>query len=110
VDVTHPVAIRSGAAAYFDLALRTDVDLHELQAADPDRTLAYASSDGGVELAEFSWPERVILVVGGEADGATEPMKDAHRLHIPQQIESLNAAVAGGILLWEASRQGVIQT
>jgi TrmH family RNA methyltransferase len=110
VDVTHPVAVRSGAAAYFDLALRTDVDLHELRAAEPDRALAYASSTGGAELADFTWPERMTLVVGGEADGATEPLTGALRLHIPQQIESLNAAVAGGILLWEARRQGAIRT
>jgi TrmH family RNA methyltransferase len=110
VDVTHPVAVRSGAAAYFDLALHIDVDLHELQAALPDRALAYASSTGGAALAEFAWPERLILVIGGEADGATEPLKGAYPVHIPQRIESLNAAVAGGILLWEASRQGAIRT
>jgi len=110
VDVTHPVSVRSGAATFFDLDLHTDVDLRKIQATHPDRPVVCASSSGGTELAKFEWPRQVILVVGGEADGPTEPLGGARPIHIPQHIESLNAAVAGGILLWEASRRGVLRT
>jgi TrmH family RNA methyltransferase len=103
VDVTHPAAVRGGAASYFSLPLNVNVQLSELRARCPHE-LVSASATGGTDLSAWSWPERVILVLGGEASGATESTEGAQAVHIPVQVESLNAAVAGGIIMWEAHR------
>lgn len=103
VDVTHPAAVRGGAASYFSIPLHVNVPLEELREHSGHR-LVYASSEGGADLASWGWPERVILVLGGEASGATESTEGATAVHIPVQVESLNAAVAGGIIIWEAHR------
>ncbi len=103
VDVTHPAAVRGGAATYFSLPLNVNMPLSELHARCPHR-LVYASATGGTDLSTWTWPERVILVMGGEASGATESIEGATAVHIPVNVESLNAAVAGGIIMWEAHR------
>jgi TrmH family RNA methyltransferase len=106
VDVTHPVAVRSGAAAYFDLPIFEDVVLSTLREAAPDHRIVATTAEKGRPLAGFEWFERTILVIGGEAGGATEDIAADTTISIPCQVESLNAAVAGGILMWEAVRQG----
>jgi tRNA G18 (ribose-2'-O)-methylase SpoU len=57
--------------------------------------------------ADFKAP--MALIVGGEASGATEPARQlAERLvGIPMlgKAESLNAAVAGSVLIFEVLRQ-----
>lgn len=103
VDVTHPATVRGGAASYFGLPLNVNVPLAELHARCPHQ-LVYASASGGSDLSAWTWPERTILILGGEASGATESMEGAAAVHIPIGVESLNAAVAGGIMLWEAHR------
>jgi tRNA G18 (ribose-2'-O)-methylase SpoU len=103
VDVTHPVTVRGGAGSYFHLPLYVDVPLSELRLRTPHK-IVYASASGGADLAHWVWPEHTVLVLGGEAEGATEPLDDAVAVHIPVQVESLNAAVAGGIMMWEAKR------
>lgn len=58
---------------------------------------------------DANWRGRVALVVGGEAHGASpEARRRATQtvsIPMPGGAESLNAAVAGGILLFEAVRQ-----
>jgi TrmH family RNA methyltransferase len=100
-DVTHPVAVRSGVAAYFDLDIHVDVALAAL-AKTTGHTVVRAAPSNGTPLADFRWPERTILVIGGEAEGATEAHRPDREVTIPSRIESLNTAVACGILLWDA--------
>jgi tRNA G18 (ribose-2'-O)-methylase SpoU len=106
VDVTHPTALRSGAGTYLDLPLYTDITLGDLQAHHSDHQCIYATATGGEPITTLQWPERSILVLGGEAEGATEPIYKGMSVSIPVTIESLNAAVACGILLWEAVCRG----
>jgi TrmH family RNA methyltransferase len=53
--------------------------------------------------------EPLALIIGGEADGASpEAIKAADQLitiPMPGKSESLNAAIAAGILLFEVVRQ-----
>lgn len=105
-DVTHPVAVRSGVASYFDLWLAVDVALAELKAGST-HAVVRATAHGGTPLAEFTWPESTILVIGGEAGGATEAHHPDLEVTIPAQIESLNTAVASGILLWDARLKAI---
>jgi tRNA G18 (ribose-2'-O)-methylase SpoU len=100
VDTTHPVAVRSGAAAYFDLPVYADLPLAEVRRQAGQHDVFYAATTAGRKVADVAWPDNVILVLGGEAQGATEPVTGALPVTIPIRVESLNVAVAGGILLW----------
>ena len=57
--------------------------------------------------ADFSGP--LALIVGGEAEGASQSARKLADQHVfipmPGQTESLNAAVAGAILMFEVVRQ-----
>lgn len=106
VDITNPETIRSGAAAYFEPSPFADIPLSRLEQEAADHSTVYAAAHGGVELGRFEWPAKTILVLGGEAAGATERTENAVSVTIPIAVESLNTAVAGAILLWDARRGG----
>ncbi len=74
----------------------------QLYAAVPARTGASARS-----IAEVDLTGRCALIVGNEAHGVSEGLRDAALdVFIPTAgVESLNAAVAAGIMLYEARRQ-----
>lgn len=61
-------------------------------------------------LVEFTWPTQpVAIVFGNEVEGLSDNILDLldHSIEISQfgTKHSLNVAVCGGIVLWEASRQ-----
>jgi TrmH family RNA methyltransferase len=65
--------------------------------------------DGGVEIADFDLTQPCALLIGNEGGGLSESLlaKADARLTIPcpGPVESLNAAVAASVLLYEAARQ-----
>ena len=65
--------------------------------------------DGAQDLYKTNFAPRTAIVVGSEAYGASEALKVAatKRVFIPMQgkAESLNAAMAGGIVMFEALRR-----
>lgn len=73
-----------------------------------DRPGLIAADAGGNDLRQFSWPERWILTIGNEGQGISADYAAAaeHTVSIFMKggTESLNAAVAGSIMLFEASR------
>jgi len=60
------------------------------------------------ELQDFSFSEPTVLVIGNESNGITDEIMNIcdHGLFIPMlgKNESLNAAVAASIILWEQSK------
>ena len=66
------------------------------------------SSSGGVtELSKFVWPERAVLAVGHEFDGLDqswlESCDDRVTIPVAPECDSLNVAVATGVLLHHMS-------
>ena len=65
---------------------------------------------GGKELSSFEFPTAGILVIGNEANGIREDVQSllTEKLTIPRfgEAESLNAAIATSIFLWELKRGG----
>ena len=104
--------IRAGAGAHFQLSLVTgaDADWRAIQGATPACAGVYlAEARGSLPYWEVDWTRPSVLIVGSEAHGASEEARQlaATTITIPMagDVESLNAAVAGSIILFEALRQ-----
>jgi TrmH family RNA methyltransferase len=68
-----------------------------------------ADASGDIDYDRWDWRQPAALIVGGEASGAGPEGRAlaTHRIRIPMRgsTESLNAAVAGSVILFEAARQ-----
>lgn len=71
-----------------------------------------AATLDGKELSSFKFPKSGVLIIGNEANGVGDQLLTmvTHKVSIPKfgHAESLNAAVATGILLWELKRSQVV--
>ena len=110
-DAFAPKVVRSGMGAHFRLPIRTAswAAITVLLGAMPPARQVYLAEMGGASCWEVDFKAPLALVIGGEAAGASEAArKVATRLvSIPMLAgtESLNAAVAGSILMFEVLRQ-----
>lgn len=109
-DIYSPKVVRSAMGAHFNLPLRGDMswdelgqvlsDIPRIYAADAEATMPYYAAD---------WKQPAALIIGGEANGISDEglALSTHRINIPMvgRAESLNAGVAGSIILFEALRQ-----
>lgn len=109
VDPYNPKAVRAGMGGHFrvsfsiaDTATLANVlcSCHVVGLAEADGVLAY---DNAV------WTGSSAIIIGGEAAGASEAVRAlaTTTVGIPLAggVESLNAAVAGSLLVFEAARQ-----
>jgi RNA methyltransferase, TrmH family len=109
VDPFGAKAMRAGMGAQFLVPVLAgssrDVRLW-LEAAVPVRWLADASAERS--YSDDIWQGGVGIIVGSEARGATEWGRrlatGGVSIPIHERVESLNAAVAAGVLLFEAAR------
>ncbi len=107
VDPTNPKVVRAAMGAHFRLPIRS-AGWDEIWERVGDARVFVAEARRGQPYNEVNWRGDVALVVGGEAAGAGgEARAAAAYVHIPMArgAESLNAAVAAGILLFEGARQ-----
>ncbi len=113
VDLYSPKVLRSAMGAHFHL-ICGEMEWSALENIKRDNTnrklSAYvAVADGEMLCWQSDFTQPTMLIIGSEADGATEAafkLAD-YRLSIPMpgKMESLNAAVAAGILIFEVVRQ-----
>jgi TrmH family RNA methyltransferase len=114
VDAYAPKVVRAAMGAHFRLAVQPmDWPAIHSTVHSPGHPLRVLLADagGGLPYTQADLRLPLALVVGGEAEGASPPaiaMAD-DRLHIPMPggIESLNAAVAAAILVFEVVRQRI---
>lgn len=108
VSFFNPKTIRASAGSLFRTPFVPGVTL-----ADCASTKLYAAvAHGGTTIDQVDWCESCALVIGSEAHGVSpEVLSAATPVRIPtSNVESLNAAVAAGIILYEARRQrGALQ-
>ncbi|HEU5014787.1 MAG TPA: RNA methyltransferase [Roseiflexaceae bacterium] len=109
-DMYSPKVVRAAMGAHFRLATEQDLGWEEVAerlafvdhvyAADAEAQMPYFAAD---------WRQPSALVVGNEAQGLSTEARDyaTKLVSIPMRgrAESLNAAVAGSIILFEALRQ-----
>lgn len=105
-DVYNPKVVRSASGA----TLRMNVVRH-LNPADvlnglSDHTVISAIPHGGEEPSILKLHDSVVLIIGSEAHGISKELSTRSRLHVTipgsGQAESLNAAMAAAILMYEA--------
>jgi TrmH family RNA methyltransferase len=108
VDPFNPKVVRAGMGAQLHIPIQTlPLDQIELDLQGLDLWLA--ESTGGTPYHQVDWRRSCALVVGSEAHGPQDKLRARvpQRVHIPMpgQQESLNAAIATAVLLFEITRQ-----
>ena len=104
VNPYNPKCVRASAGSIFRLPLVHGIeDLAELG----DLALYAALPDGTTPVYEAGLGSPCAIIIGSEGRGVRPGLaRAATGLRIPTTgVESLNAAVAAGIVLYEASRQ-----
>jgi TrmH family RNA methyltransferase len=109
VDPFNEKVLRAGMGAHFHIPLRACEAWEEVQPwLEPAHPIYLAEAAGALDYDAVDWSMAATLVVGGEASGASARVRQqAVAISIPmhREVESLNAAVAGSVILFEAARQ-----
>jgi TrmH family RNA methyltransferase len=110
VDPFNLKALRASAGTLFGAAVESFTDLGAVAqrfAAPP--IVVVADAGAPVDYDTFDWTQPTLLVVGGEAHGVSDTPRTyadvSVRIPMAAGVESLNAGVAGAVLLFEAARQ-----
>ena len=107
VDPYNPKCLRASAGSIFRLPVLSGMAEHELEGALAGVTVYAAMPDATISIDAADLSRSCALVIGSEGRGVRPSIAEgATGLRIATTgVESLNAAVAAGILLYEARRQ-----
>jgi len=108
-DPFAPKVVRSGMGAHFRLPILA-MDWNEIKRIIESANLKVFLADmSGRSCWECNLRIPLALIIGGEAEGASQPARKLAEVIVsipmPGQSESLNAAAAGAILMFEVVRQ-----
>jgi len=101
-DLFNPKVMRGGMGAHFSLQMVTNCDLHQFKSSDH---LIIGADHKGMSIVDFNHNAKDwVLVIGSEAHGISKENSNhiKYSLSIPKNGsgDSLNAAVAGSIMLY----------
>jgi TrmH family RNA methyltransferase len=109
VDAYNPKVVRGAMGAHFRLPIREAEWAEIADRVQGMNVYLAAAAAGEQSYTEIDWIQPSALIVGSEASGASKAALQlaAHRIAIPlsREVESLNAAVAASVILFEAKRQ-----
>ena len=109
-DVFSPKVLRATMGSVFRMGIRVTDDLPGLLANMVQEGASVLSSqlDGDPFYQRIPLNKRFVLVIGSEGNGVTDEVKAiaTHKVKLPMRggAESLNAAVAAGIMMYELTR------
>lgn len=109
-DPFAPKVLRGGMGAQFRLPVLLS-QWADIRAVCEQHALAVylAEAERGLVYDQADLSQGCAIIVGGEAEGpggeARQLAQHSIQIPMPGRIESLNAAVAGSLLLFEAARQ-----
>jgi len=107
-DAFAPKVVRAGMGAHFRLPILS-LTWDEIRSRTHDLKIYLAEMEGAASCWEVDFRTPLALIVGSEAEGASPVARDlaSQSVYIPMpgETESLNAAVAGAILMFEVVRQ-----
>ncbi len=113
VSPYNPKTLRASAGSIFRMPLVTGLDAALARAAIEQKRLdVYATQPNGKKrLSDVDLTRRAAVIIGSEGHGVSETLRSAAiDLRIPTSgVESLNAAVAAAVILYEASRQRTLR-
>lgn len=99
VDVYNPKVVRGGMGAHFNITANVDADIKQFTSTHS----IIAADQNGKDLTHLSLSTPWVLVLGSEAHGISKNTREhiKHFIAIPRlgSGESLNVAVAGGVLI-----------
>jgi RNA methyltransferase, TrmH family len=105
VDMYNPKVVQASMGSLLRVRV-IEGDLHELLPQCPAPVIA--ATLHGTAAQQYSFPSKGTLLIGNEARGVADDLLKlaTAQISIPSfgAAESLNAAVATGILLWELKR------
>jgi len=109
VDLYSPKVVRAAMGAHFRLPLVYDLAWSSLATMLRGRAIYLAEARGGVPYYDVDWTQPAALIIGNETEG---PRPEARRcamgrvsIPMPGRAESLNAAIAASVIIFEAVRQ-----
>lgn len=109
VDPFNPKCVRAAMGSLFRISLHftTEPELRErIETLD---LVAVADAQGDVLYDDVDWTMSSAIIIGGEAFGPTASIRTLAtanvRIPLVADMESLNAGVAGSLLIFEAARQ-----
>ena len=101
--------LRAGMGAHFRLFLETKTGWPDIAQRAARMQIWAADAQGDIVYDQVDWMRPSVLIVGGETEGLSPEALDlaAGRLAIPMRnrVDSLNAAMAATVILFEAARQ-----
>jgi len=111
-DLFAPKVVRAGMGAHFRLALlEQSWDQITVTCREREKPVKLLTTiaDAGQTLWQADLRQPLALIIGSEAEGVSADARQhadgAVRIPMPGNVESLNAAVAAGILLFEVVHQ-----
>jgi TrmH family RNA methyltransferase len=112
VDCYNPKVVRSAAGAHIALPIETELSWEaiEQRVRDHSQGRVFLAEAGSVDLYyKQNLVQPFALIIGNEAHGPSQAARSLATLTITvplaNSVESLNAAMAAGIILYEAVRQ-----
>jgi TrmH family RNA methyltransferase len=112
-DPFAPKAVRAGMGAHFRIPVAS-LGWDSIHAHLTGCTVFLADAEGQVPCWGADFRQPLVLIVGSEAEGASQHARELADVFInipmPGKIESLNAGVAGAVLMFEVVRQRNVVT
>lgn len=107
-DAFSPKVVRAGMGAHFHLPI-TSLPWEAIRTLTNNLDIYLAEMHASTSCWEADFNSPLALIIGGEADGASLPARQLATKQVfipmPGMSESLNAAAAGAILMFEIVRQ-----
>jgi RNA methyltransferase, TrmH family len=109
VDAFSPKVVRSAMGAHLQLPIIEGISWSKVKDICIGKPVVLADTSGQVLYWELDWPQPVTLIICNEAFGPSLEARTlaqyTARLPMAQGVESLNAAIASGVFLYEIFRQ-----
>lgn len=110
-DIFSPKVIRAAAGSLLRLPAYKASDEDEVISilSDANKVIIGTTPESGVDYDKITWPSGIALMIGNEGNGLSDTFKAAThmnaRIPMNKEVDSLNAAVAAGILIYESIKE-----
>lgn len=110
VDIYNPKTVRASMGSFFHTRIVNNVSAARLRKLQNDgyRLIAGALGKNTADYSVADYGDRAVIIIGNEANGVCEEILEmadvCAKIPIWGRAESLNAAVAAALLIYEAKR------